>query len=119
MSRSDNQPVKRRRVFYIPGYDPFHPRRYRELYRTESALQGEISDFSAELTPKADKDAYGWHIYMDIDDEKVGADFEVLVWSDIVRDSMSHTVKSTYWQMLRTSWTYISSGALRRLMWLR
>ena len=29
----------RRRVFYIPGYDPFHPRRYRELYRKEGADQ--------------------------------------------------------------------------------
>ena len=119
MNRADEQAVKRRRVFYIPGYDPFHPRRYRELYRAESALQGEISDYVAELTPKTGSDSYGWHIYMDIDEQKVGADFEVLTWSDIVKDSMSASVKSTYWQMLRTSWTYISSGALRRLMWLR
>ena len=25
--------VKQRRVIYIPVYDPFHPRLYRELYR--------------------------------------------------------------------------------------
>ena len=31
--------VFRRRVFYIPGYDPVHPRRYRELYRKEGADQ--------------------------------------------------------------------------------
>ena len=31
-----------RRVFYIPGYDPFHPRRYRELYRTEASAQAAI-----------------------------------------------------------------------------
>ena len=29
----------RRKVFYIPGYDPFPPRRYRELYRSEGAAQ--------------------------------------------------------------------------------
>ena len=34
--------VFRRRVFYIPGYDPVHPRRYRELYRKEGALQARI-----------------------------------------------------------------------------
>ena len=35
--------VRKRRVFHIPGYDPFHPRRYRELYRTEGAAQAEIT----------------------------------------------------------------------------
>ncbi|WP_438956164.1 hypothetical protein [Cognatiyoonia sp.] len=38
---------------------------------------------------------------------------------DIVRDSMSNSIPATYWQLLRTSWTYIASGALRRLVWLR
>ena len=38
--------VFRRRVFYIPGYDPFHPRRYRELYRSEGAQQAGISGYT-------------------------------------------------------------------------
>ena len=29
--------IERRKFFYIPGYDPIHPRRYRELYRSEGA----------------------------------------------------------------------------------
>ena len=41
--------VRQRRVFYIPGYDPIHPRRYRELYRTESAEQGNISGYELSL----------------------------------------------------------------------
>ena len=49
----------------------------------------------------------------------VTADVEVLVWSDIVRDSMSSTIAATYWQMIRTAHTYIFSGALWRLMKLR
>ena len=32
-------PVRRRRVIYVPGYDPFHARRYRELYRREAEAQ--------------------------------------------------------------------------------
>ena len=39
----DKAAVRRRRVFYIPGYDPIHPRRYRELYRKEAAAQAAIS----------------------------------------------------------------------------
>jgi len=37
MAGHDADRVRRRRVFYIPGYDPIHPRRYRELYRKEGA----------------------------------------------------------------------------------
>ena len=44
--------VRRRRVFYIPGYDPIHPRRYRELYRKEGAAQAAISGYDIALSPK-------------------------------------------------------------------
>ena len=42
----------RRHVFYIPGYDPIHPRRYRELYRRESVDQAAISSYAITLQPK-------------------------------------------------------------------
>jgi hypothetical protein len=47
------------------------------------------------------------------------ADFDVLVWSDIVRTSMANTIPGTYAQLVRTAWTYFSTGALWRLMRLR
>ena len=31
--------VRRRKVFYLPGFDPVPPRRYRELYRREGVQQ--------------------------------------------------------------------------------
>ena len=111
--------VRRRRVFYLPGYDPFHPRRYRELYRKESAAQAEVSGYRIEQWAKREGGPYGWHVDAHIEGCDVGADVEVLVWSDIVRGSMSNSIPATYWQLVRTAWTYIASGALRRLMWLR
>lgn len=111
--------VRRRRVFYIPGYDPIHPRRYRELYRKEGTEQARISGYTVGLTPKTTAGPYGWHVRSDIDGSEVGSDIEVLVWSDIVRDSMSNTIVSTYLQLARTAWTYITTGALGRLMRLR
>lgn len=113
------QTVKTRRVFYIPGYDPIHPRRYRELYRKESAAQGEISGYQVSLKPKRTQGAYGWRVEGAIEDEKTVADVEVLVWSDIVQDSMDLGVFATYQQMVITAWRYIGSGALWRLMRLR
>lgn len=111
--------VKRRKVFYIPGYDPIHPRRYRELYRTQSKDQGRISGYDIELSAKHTGARYGWHVNADIDGHITESDFEVLVWSDIVRDSMSNTIAATYAQLFKTAWIYISTGVLWRLMKLR
>ncbi len=114
------QTVRRRRVFYIPGYDPIHPRRYRELYRKEGTDQAVISGYALSLRPKKPKGGgYGWAVTAEIGGATVETTFEVLVWSDIVRDSMSNTIVATYGQMIRTAWEYIATGALWRLMRLR
>ncbi|SEO28839.1 hypothetical protein SAMN04490248_103175 [Salinihabitans flavidus] len=119
MGRAENRIVRRRRVFYIPGYDPIHPRRYRELYRKESAAQSAISGYDIALRPKQTEGPYGWHVTGRIDGADVTVDVEVLVWSDIVRDSMEQGILATYRQLAITAWTYIASGALWRLMRLR
>ena len=110
--------VRRRRVFYIPGFDPIHPRRYRELYRREAAAQADLSGF--ELTLAAAKGRrFGWDVEARIEGGEVRCEFEVLVWSDIVREQMQGGILATYGQLARTAWTYIASGALGRLMRLR
>jgi hypothetical protein len=109
----------RRRVFYIPGYDPFHPRRYRELYRSEAAAQAAISGYDLTLKPKMTKGPYGWHVAARIGGAEVAADVEVLVWADLVKSSMARGIAGTYVQMLRTAAAYIGSGALFSLMRLR
>ncbi|MEJ5217217.1 hypothetical protein WG622_03135 [Cognatishimia sp. D5M38] len=119
MGDQTSEPIKTRRVFYIPGYDPIHPRRYRELYRKESKAQGEISGYTVALAPKTTDGPYGWRVDSQIDDVETQTDFEVLVWSDIVRVSMDQGILATYGLLIRTAWTYIATGALFRLMRLR
>ncbi len=109
----------RRRVFYVPGYDPIHPRRYRELYRKEGAAQAAISGYDLTLTPKKTRGPYGWHVSAQIAGQGAETDVEVLVWSDIVRGSMGSGIAATYLQLIRTAWAYIGSGAIFRLMRLR
>jgi hypothetical protein len=111
--------VKRRKVFYIPGYDPIHPRRYRELYRKEGAEQARISGYDINLSPRQGGSRYGWHVDATVEGQEVHAGFDVLVWSDIVRDSMEASIPATYLQLVRTASTYIATGALFRLMRLR
>ncbi|MCX7299622.1 MAG: hypothetical protein NTX73_04440 [Rhodobacterales bacterium] len=119
MTEASANPVRRRRVFYIPGYDPFHPRRYRELYRKEAAAQAAVSGYEIDLSPKRGGGPYGWHVAGRMDGTVTEADVEVLVWSDLVETSMTKSVWASYAQLFYTGWIYITSGALRRLMWLR
>ncbi len=119
MERRQRDRVARRRVFYIPGYDPFHPRRYRELYRKEAAAQAAISGYDITLSPKRRDEAYGWHVTGRIEGGVTEADVEVLIWSDIVRGSMAQGVLATYGQLVRTAWAYIGSGVIFRVMRLR
>ena len=56
------QDVFRRRVFYIPGFDPFPPRRYRELYRTESQEQARTSNYTIAQEPLRSTVNFGWRV---------------------------------------------------------
>ncbi|MEE4188663.1 MAG: hypothetical protein V2I76_09495 [Roseobacter sp.] len=119
MSSTALRPVRRRRVFYIPGYDPFPPRRYRELYRKEAAAQAAISGYTITFAPVRPRAGFGWQVRSQIDGHEVETGIEVLTWSDIVQGSRPHSVLATYVDLLRTAWIYISTGALFRLMRLR
>lgn len=119
MSSPHPKIVSRRRVFYVPGYDPIPPRRYRELYRKEGAEQARISGYEIELKPGLERAHYGWQVTARFDGTEVTTDFEVLVWSDIVQASMSNSISATYAQLVRTAWVYVTTGTLWRLMRLR
>lgn len=119
MSQGKRGPDFRRHVFYIPGYDPFPARRYRELYRVEGAKQAEISGYELALLPSGDKGVGRWRAVSMMDGMVTESDIEVLGWSDIVQASMRGGIGATYLQLARTVWTYVASGTFRRLVWLR
>lgn len=109
----------RRRVLYIPGFDPIPPRRYRELYRTQSDRQARISGYDLALTRPDGQGSFGWGVEGSFPEGQSDAQFEVLVWDDLVQKSMRRGIAGTYLQLAMTAWTYIASGALFRLMRLR
>ena len=110
--------IFRRHVLYIPGYDPFPPRRYRELYRSEGAAQSTISGYKLAIQPRTGE-TYGWRVASEVEGRQVEAEVEVLVWSDLVQRSMAQGIAGTYVQLVRTAWAYIGYGALFQLMRLR
>lgn len=109
----------RRKVFYLPGYDPIPARKYREIYRREGALQAQVSGY--DLSMKADHAGgrFGWHVQTDMGGQRCDAHITVLEWSDIVKSSMTAGIWGTYRMLFATAWIYIGSGALWRLMKLR
>lgn len=109
----------RRKVLYIPGFDPVPPRRYRELFRKESAVQAAISGYEIEIVPQAHKTGFGWQSRGHFPEGVAETRFEVLVWADLVQDSMRRGILGTYGQLFTTAWAYIGTGALFRLMRLR
>lgn len=119
MSEAMRQEVRTRRVLYIPGFDPVPARKYRERYRRGGEEQAEMSGYELTMGPQRTKGYYGWSVETVIGGDRTQSNIEVLVWADIVKDSMGHGIAATYWQLLRTAWAYIGSGALFRLMRLR
>ena len=113
------QDVFRRRVFYIPGFDPFPPRRYRELYRTESQEQASISDYTIAQEPLRSTDDFGWRVTSVIEGRHTDSNITVLTWSDLVKSSVDREVLWSYLSLFKTAWIYIASGALRDVMKLR
>ena len=95
------QDVFRRRVFYIPGFDPFPPRRYRELYRTESQEQARISDYTIAQEPLRSADNFGWRVTSTIAGRDTVSDITVLTWSDLVKSSMDRGVVWTYLSLIK------------------
>ncbi|MFO7921703.1 MAG: hypothetical protein R6U99_13025 [Nioella sp.] len=119
MAEAIRQEVRQRRVVYIPGFDPVPARKYRERYRRGGAEQAAISGYELTIGPQRIRGAYGWSVATRTGGRITEADIEVLVWADIVKDSMAHGIAATYRQLLHTAWAYIGSGALFRLMRLR
>ena len=105
----------RRTVFYVPGFDPMPPRRYRELYRRESAKQAKISGYTVRQNRASDGDIASWDVTFEQGDEQAFTTFKCLVWSDIVKSAM----RPTLWNIFaRSFWYYgvfITSGALFRM----
>ncbi|MGN0932916.1 hypothetical protein [Falsigemmobacter intermedius] len=111
--------VRRRLVFYIPGFDPFPPRRYRELYRREGAEQARLSGYELTLLPAPGGGRSAFEISSKMEGVAVSARYEVLPWHDLVRRAMPEGIGASYLQLLRTARVYIGSGALWPLVGLR
>lgn len=113
--------VKRRKVFYLSGYDPLGPRRYRELYRREAPQQARISGYDVVVSglSRAENGNFRWKALFQKAHRQTTTEFEFLGWDDIVRQSYKYALRDVYPLMFRTLWIYLSSGAIGAMLRLR
>ena len=111
--------VRKRKVFYLPGYDPVPARHYREMYRREGARQAEISGYELALQAAGGEGRYAWQVQAKIDGVETVSEVELLPWNDIVVASMQASIPASYWLLLRTLWLYLHTGVLWALIRLR
>lgn len=116
-----SQDVRRRKVFYVSGFDPLGPRRYRELYRREGPEQARICGY--DVTVKGMRSSscgnYRWAVTHEVEGVATASEFEFLGWDDIVRHSIRPSLLYVYSLMFKTLWIYLSSGAIRAMWRLR
>ncbi len=97
--------VKKRQVFYLPGYDPMPPRRYREIYRREGLAQAQISGYEISVSAKPIKNGpYCWQVDAANDGITTHSNIEFLLWNDIVQNCMGEKFRHFH----STFFTYCS-----------
>ncbi|WP_138468692.1 hypothetical protein [Poseidonocella sp. HB161398] len=109
--------VRRRLVFFLPGFDPNPPRRYRELFRREAPRQAAIAGYALEMLPGAGPDR--WQARFAEDGAATLTEFRLLDWSDLVRPEMATGWRVLAGRSLRILRAYLGSGTAGRLWRLR
>lgn len=79
--------VRRRRVFYVHGFDPRGPGPYHALYQENAARASALSGRPVEAGPRRRKDALAaeWPVAAGSGDDRVEVAYEFLRWDDLVR----------------------------------
>ncbi len=86
-----SQEIRRRRVFYMPGFDPHPDRRYHRLFKEEGARQAAISGYRLEVGPaERGENRTDWSaLYEEDSGARVETDLRVWSWRDLVAARMS------------------------------
>ena len=113
------QDVTRRLIFYVPGFDPFPLRRYRELYPKEAKRQAALAGYQISQLPPDPALGADWGVDSVFEGQRTFAAFIVLGWSDLVKHAMSAGILRTYVALFQTLWIYLYSRAFFDLIQMR
>lgn len=92
-------PVRRRHVFFVPGYDPEATRRYRSLFVREFTRYAKRFELRrkavSRLVPSADGLAQTWTVEVETPEWSTTTLYEVLLWDDLVNEDIRRPIVSS------------------------
>lgn len=117
-------PVRRRHVFFISGFDPKGAAYYHGLYASGAASQQAASGQAYKVSARKrteDPHVQGWHIHWRFKSSDLTASvrtsLEFLVWDDLVRANWPRGVASVAWGSLLAYIAALSSSAGLLRVW--
>ncbi len=119
------RPVRRRMVFYLSGFDPKGPAHYHRLYLEQAALAAQVGGYEVGVGRRRKTWEHGAAWSVDwrstpadgaAGPVTVRTEVEFLRWDDIVRNHWSRDPLVLARDLLGTSWLYLRSGALWRML---
>lgn len=109
--------VRRRKIFYISGFDPRGAAFYHNLFREEAKQQGLLSGNALEISrrrhdgPLCDY----WGVTGHFSDHQVSNDYVFLRWEDLIRQQWTRTLPAIISEVFSTVISYARHGLLRRI----
>ena len=87
MSSAKQGPVRRRRLFYVGGFDPASVRKYYGIFTEGAPRQALLDGASIQAGPLEERGelAAGWRVESRYGSSETSTDYEYLRWHDIVR----------------------------------
>ena len=109
--------VRRRKVFYVSGYDPRGPLWYHGIYRREGEKQARLSGMSIAVSrrEKLANDVVSWNVDAETGGIATTTDYSFLRWDDIVRSYWPRGPRLA-WLTFGVVATFIRHGVLRRVL---
>ena len=106
--------MRRRKVFYIAGFDPASPRKYHGIFSVESAKQAAVTGGRIAVGPLEERGeiASGWSVVAERDGHRVEVDYECLRWNDIVRQMWPKVDLVFFLRVWRALFVYGRRGVL-------
>ena len=112
--REEERRVKRRHVFYIPGYDPRGPSHYHRLYKEEAAKQAAINGLNCEMGPR--RSTGPLESMWDIRSATTATAYSYLRYDDLMRARWAKTNWQVLREILRYAVLFIRRGVFGRVL---
>ncbi|PZX25946.1 conserved hypothetical protein [Cupriavidus phytorum] len=109
--------VRRRKVYYVSGFDPRGAAFYHRLYREESVKQAVHHGGSVAVGGRSrlGEHVSAWNIDSEWDGHSVSTEYQFLHWDDLVRRHWEPSLPRLVWSTLASYARYIGCGAFGRL----